>query len=242
MWRALVLPLVLTVLLHGLGLLLIIYGLPSPSDQLLTRPLPKFVNAELVVLDKPKPKPAPKPKPEPKKPEPEAKKPEPKPEPKKPEPKPEPKPKPKPDEDKRKKAEAEKAEQKRREAIREQQQRELMSALSEDEELLQAQDDVHAAATYEQKIARAVALAWSRPPSARNGMVAKLRIRLIRSKGEVVNVQVIESSGDTAFDRSAVRAVEKVGGFPELEEVEYRVFKKYFESFVFEFRPEDLRR
>lgn len=234
MWRAFVLPLALTVLMHGLGVLLVIYGLPSPSDQLLTRPLPKFVNAELVVLEKPKPKPAPKPKPQPtpelKKPEPELKKPEPR------------KPEPKPEDLKRKEAEAKRAEQQRKEALREQQQRELMNALSEDEELLQAQDDVHAAATYEQKIARAVTLAWSRPPSARNGMVVKLRIRLIRSKGEVVNVQIIESSGDTAFDRSAVRAVEKVGGFPELEEVEYRVFKKYFESFVFEFRPEDLRR
>lgn len=237
MWRSFLLPLTLTLLLHGVGVLLIIYGLPSPSDQLLTRPLPKFVNAELVVLDKPKPKPAPKPepkkaepaptKPEPKKPEPAAKKPEPKPE-----------PKPKPDEEKRKKAEAERAEQKRRQ----QQQRELMNALSEDEELLQAQEDVHVAATYEQKIARAVQLAWSRPPSARNGMVVKLRIRLIPANGEVVNVQIIESSGDSAFDRSAVRAVEKVGGFPELNNVEYRVFKQYFESFIFEFRPEDLRR
>ncbi|MBN49727.1 MAG: hypothetical protein CMN85_09310 [Spongiibacteraceae bacterium] len=117
-----------------------------------------------------------------------------------------------------------------------------MNALSEDEELLQAQEDSHIAATYEQKIARAVTLAWSRPPSARNGMVVKLRIRLIPANGEVVNVQIIESSGDSAFDRSAVRAVEKVGGFPELNNVEYRVFKQYFESFIFEFRPEDLRR
>ncbi|HCS26417.1 MAG TPA: protein TolA, partial [Spongiibacteraceae bacterium] len=83
-----------------------------------------------------------------------------------------------------------------------------MNALSEDEELLQAQEDSHIAATYEQKIARAVTLAWSRPPSARNGMVVKLRIRLIPANGEVVNVQIIESSGDSAFDRSAVRAVE----------------------------------
>ena len=72
-------------------------------------------------------------------------------------------------------------------------------------------------------------------------MVVKLRIRLIPT-GELVDVQVIDSSGDSAFDRSAVRAVQKVGGFPELKELEYRVFKEYFESFVFEFRPEDLRR
>ncbi len=248
MWRSLGLPLFLTLLMHGLAILLIVYGLPSPSEKLLTRPMPQFVNAELVVLDKPKPKPAAKPQPEPKKAEPEVKKPEPKPEPKKPEPKkpepkkPDPKPVPKPDDEKRKKAEAERAEQQRKEAVRQQQQQEMMKALSEEDDFLQAQENAHVAASYEQKIARAVTLAWSRPPSARNGMVVKLRIRLIRSKGEVVNVQIIESSGDPAFDRSAVRAVEKVGGFPELEEVEYRVFKQYFESFVFEFRPEDLRR
>ncbi|MFT5033596.1 MAG: TonB family protein [Bermanella sp.] len=228
------LPLALTLLMHGLGLLLMVYGLPSPSDQLLTRPLPKFVNAELVVLDKPKPKPAPK------KEEPETIKPEPKPEPKKVKPKPEPKPK--PDLEKLKKTEAERADKKRREEMREQQQKELMNALSEDEDLLQAQEDSYLVATYEQKIQRAVVLAWSRPPSARNGMMAKLRIRLIWSNGEIIDVQVIESSGDEAFDRSAVRAVQKVGGFPELNNVDYRIFKKEFESFDLIFRPEDLRR
>lgn len=229
MWRSLVLPLFLTLLIHGIGVALLIFGLPSANEQLLTRPLPKFVNAELVVLEKPKPKPAPKPKPKP---------PEPKP---KPEPKPEPAPKPKPDDSQQKKAEAERAEKQRQEAARERQSQELIDALSEEDELLQSAEDANAASSYEAKIARAVSLAWSRPPSARNGMVVKLRIRLIPT-GEVVDVQVIESSGDSAFDRSAVRAVQKVGGFPELSGVEYRVFKKYFETFIFEFRPEDLRR
>ncbi len=242
MWRSFVKPLLLTLLMHGLGIALLIYGLPDAQDKLLVRPMPKFVNAELVVLEKPKPKPAPKPKPQPN-PEPKpAPKPEPKPEPKKPEPKPEPKPAPKPKVDEAKqKAERERAERERQEALKAQQRRELESALSEDEELFQEQEDVQAATTYSQKIRRAVSLAWSRPPSARNGMVVKLRIRLIPT-GELVDVQVIDSSGDSAFDRSAVRAVQKVGGFPELKELEYRVFKEYFESFVFEFRPEDLRR
>jgi colicin import membrane protein len=242
MWRSFVKPLLLTLLMHGLGIALLIYGLPDAQDKLLVRSMPKFVNAELVVLEKPKPKPAPKPKPQPK-PEPKpAPKPEPKPEPKKPEPKPEPKPAPKPKVDEAKqKAERERAERERQEALKAQQRRELESALSEDEELLEAQEDRQVAATYEGRIARAVELAWSRPPSARDGMRVKLRIRLIPT-GEVVDVKVIDSSGDATFDRSALQAVQKVGGFPELQNVEYRVFKEYFETFVFDFRPEDLRR
>ncbi|MBB3047374.1 colicin import membrane protein [Litorivivens lipolytica] len=245
MWLSFIKPLLLTLLMHGIGIALLVFGLPDAEDKLLARPMPKFVNAELVVLEKPqpKPKPAPKPKPEPKpapKPEPKpAPKPEPKPQPK-PEPKKEPAPKPKVDEAK-KKAEQEKAEQARRDALKEQQRRELESALSEDEELLEAQEQRQVAATYESRIARAVELAWSRPPSARDGMRVKLRIRLIPT-GEVVDVKVIDSSGDAAFDRSALQAVQKVGGFPELQNVEYRVFKQYFETFVFDFRPEDLRR
>ena len=96
------------------------------------------------------------------------------------------------------------------------------------------------AASYAALIQQTVVNYWSRPPSARNGMEALLAIQLIPT-GEVVSVSVLKSSGSTAFDRSAINAVEKVGAFPELQKLPPREFEKTFRRFRLLFRPEDLR-
>ena len=89
-------------------------------------------------------------------------------------------------------------------------------------------------------IQAAVISRWTRPPSARNGMVSILSIQLV-PPGEVVGVGVIQSSGNTAFDRSAVTAVERAGRFPEIAKVDNRTFEANFRRFQLIFKPEDLR-
>ena len=89
-------------------------------------------------------------------------------------------------------------------------------------------------------IQRAVINRWTRPPSARNGMVSVLSIQLVPT-GEVVGVSVLTTSGDAAFDRSAINAVERVGKFPEIAQLDSRVFETTFRRFQLIFRPEDLR-
>jgi TonB family protein len=81
---------------------------------------------------------------------------------------------------------------------------------------------------------------WTRPPSARNGMVSILSIQLVPT-GEVVGVGVVQSSGNTAFDRSAMTAVERVGRFPEVTKLDNRTFEANFRRFQLVFKPEDLR-
>ncbi|MDG0979114.1 MAG: cell envelope integrity protein TolA [Halieaceae bacterium] len=81
---------------------------------------------------------------------------------------------------------------------------------------------------------------WSRPPSARNGMQTVLQLQLIPT-GDIVGVTVVQSSGDPAFDRSAVNAVEKAARFPELQKLPPREFEKTFRRFKLLFKPEDLR-
>ncbi|MGD2007630.1 MAG: TonB family protein [Cellvibrionales bacterium] len=89
-------------------------------------------------------------------------------------------------------------------------------------------------------IRQAVIGRWTRPPSARNGMVAVLEIALVPT-GDVVGVTVLETSGNVAFDRSAMNAVDKVGRFPEVSALERAVFERDFRRFQLIFRPEDLR-
>tara|TARA_A100000171_G_scaffold42559_1_gene44020 strand:+ start:2715 stop:3551 length:837 start_codon:yes stop_codon:yes gene_type:complete len=80
---------------------------------------------------------------------------------------------------------------------------------------------------------------WSRPPSARNGMTAVLRIRLVPT-GDVIDVEIVRSSGDAAFDRAAEDAVRAVGRFRELSSMPPRLFEANFRSLLLTFRPEDL--
>lgn len=96
-----------------------------------------------------------------------------------------------------------------------------------------------AAASIRFGIYQRVVANWSRPPSARNGMQAKLLVELIPT-GEVVAVTVLESSGNAAFDRSAEAAVRNAGDFEVPRERD--IFERYFRRFSLLFRPEDLLR
>lgn len=126
---------------------------------------------------------------------------------------------------------------------------EELAAISRRElaQAVDAEDAVQVAVTAEEMSASYAALIrdtvvnyWSRPPSARNGMEALLAIQLVPT-GEIVSVTVLRSSGSTAFDRSAVNAVEKAAAFPELRNLPSREFEKTFRRFQLLFRPEDLR-
>ncbi len=234
-WR----PALLTLLLHGLLLYALTVNWSAPTDAAV-KPVqkPRYIQARLVEIAPPK-KVAPKPKAKPKsqsKPASRAKTAAPKPKStSKPAPKPaettppEPKPEPKPE---RKQPTAEE----RAEAARD----ELALAMEAEEEALEALTDEELTASYIALIARAVEDNWSRPPSARNGMEAELQLQLIPT-GEVVSVTLARGSGNGAFDRSAVNAVQKAGQFPELQQLEPRLFEKNFRRLRLKFKPEDLR-
>jgi colicin import membrane protein len=128
--------------------------------------------------------------------------------------------------------------------IEDERQRELEQSVAAEnkriEDAKQSASDAVLVTSYESIIDKRVSANWSRPPSARNGMSALLRIQLVPT-GRVVNVNVIESSGDAAFDRSAEQAVNKAESFPELKKLPNRVFEKNFRVFNLNFEPEDLR-
>ena len=85
----------------------------------------------------------------------------------------------------------------------------------------------------------AVVQSWSRPPSARNDMSAIVLVELFPS-GDLNTVGVIESSGNAAFDRSAVNAVRRAAPFDVPDDL--ALFEANFRSFTLNFRPEDLLR
>ncbi|HBO12767.1 MAG TPA: protein TolA [Halieaceae bacterium] len=246
------LPAAATLALHGLLLLALAARWEwQPERTIEARTItPKIIEAKLVTLDQlrpePKPKPKPRAKPEPRqqaapkpKPKPAAQqaKPAPKTAPKttpKAEPRAEPKPAPK--------AEPEPREEQRMSAgeLAALTRKELEAAVASEEEARVAVTAEEMAASYAALIQRTVIGYWNRPPSARNGMEALLSVQLVPT-GEIVSVTVLRSSGNAAFDRSAVNAVEKAGSFPELSNLPTREFEKTFRRFRLLFRPEDLR-
>jgi colicin import membrane protein len=237
-----ILPALVSVLLHA-ALLVLLTGNWQPERDVLMKPVPRHVKATLVTLDKPaakpqqaKPKPpTPQPKPEPPKPKLEQPKPQPKPPPKPQARKEPPKPDPKVQEQARKREEQRKTEERRQ-----QRERELAQAMVMEEESMQAETETDLAMAYTDAIRAAIEDSWSRPPSARRDMQVVLRIQLIPT-GEVVSVSVIRSSGNEAFDLSAINAVNKAASFPEVADASPQVFERHLRSFQLVFRPEDLR-
>lgn len=233
MAREYVLPLLLALLLHAGVAATLAHGWER-TPELPRVVQPKAIEAKLLVIDKPAAKPPAKlPRATPAAPKPAAPKPA-KPEPK-PKPAPKPPPKPKPDaaaEEARKRAEAE---QRLRAIEEEATRRALQDEAADIEQRLSEQ----AAMTYVQAIRRAISREWTRPPSARNGMVARLKLHLAPT-GELLSVELVTSSGNVHYDRSVERAARKVRRFEVPKD--RRLFEAEFRQFTILFRPEDLLR
>jgi colicin import membrane protein len=139
-------------------------------------------------------------------------------------------------------AEREKQERERQERLQrlsELAQTSLDQAISTESANLQAGNAEMVAQSYQLGIYELVRQNWSRPPSARNGMAAKLLVELIPT-GEVVAVSIVESSGNSAFDRSAEQAVRRAKRFEVPQD--NAIFEENFRQFYFLFQPEDLLR
>ncbi len=240
--RIILRPILATLALHGLMIFMLTTNWAGLDEQRTIKPrlIPKVIHARLVDASELKPKKVAKPavKPRPKS----RVKPKPKPRAKpvqKTKPKPKAKPKPAPPKV------VEKVQPKPEPRLTAAElaaiaRSELSQAMETEEQQQVAMTSDDMAASYAALIQQAVVNYWSRPPSARNGMEVLLALQLIPT-GEVVSVTVVKSSGNTAFDRSAINAVQKAGQFPELKNLPTREFEKTFRRFRLLFRPEDLR-
>ncbi len=136
------------------------------------------------------------------------------------------------------KAEAEKKRKQEQQAQEEQ--RRIQAALQKEEKIIAESNDEANVKSYNELIAERVSQNWSRPPSARRGMIAVFNIDMLPN-GQVVGVQLIQSSGSDAFDRSAEQAIRKVDRFTEIKDMPIGIFERNFRHFKFAFNPEDLR-
>lgn len=132
-----------------------------------------------------------------------------------------------------------KQKQKREEELAKQRER-FQSELQADLLAEQAEASDARANSYIALIQQRIEQNWSRPPSARNDMQADLTIQMVPT-GDIIDVVLKKSSGNSAFDRSAIQAVKKTGRIPEMKDLPTRDFERKFRQFTLTFKPQDLR-
>ncbi|MFA0811291.1 cell envelope integrity protein TolA [Microbulbifer epialgicus] len=144
--------------------------------------------------------------------------------------------------------EKERKEKERKEkALKEQLAKERQSsfdeALEEEQELLDANEGQQAVMSVAQAIQQRIESVWSRPPSARNGMLTRVKINFVPT-GRVVAANIVDGSGNAALDRSVLTAIRRVEVFPEVAELareEPIIFEREVRTTILNFKVEDLR-
>jgi len=80
---------------------------------------------------------------------------------------------------------------------------------------------------------------WHRPASAKNGMQVTIEIQMARN-GAIKQVKVKKGSGDEAFDKSAVKAIQDVKSVPEIAKLSDNVYQAMYVERAVIFTPESL--
>ena len=140
-------------------------------------------------------------------------------------------------EDAKKKA----AEDAKRKAAEEQKAAALAELLSDNVQNQRALAETHGdqvAGNIDDLIIKLITENWQRPMSARRGMSVELLIQMLPD-GTVTNASVSRSSGDAAFDSSAVAAVRNVGRIPEMQQLDRATFDRLYRQRRVIFKPED---
>ena len=88
---------------------------------------------------------------------------------------------------------------------------------------------------YMSLIGQAIEDQWYPPSSAREGMNVVLRLTLLPN-GELQSVEVVQSSGNQAFDNSAISAARALREYPIPDRRD--TFERYFRQFTISFEPE----
>tara|TARA_B100000929_G_scaffold121250_1_gene96048 strand:- start:181 stop:792 length:612 start_codon:yes stop_codon:yes gene_type:complete len=78
---------------------------------------------------------------------------------------------------------------------------------------------------------------WKQPSSAQKGMTVEILITLVPT-GEIIQVNLTKSSGNQAFDNSALNAVQKVSKFENLD-MGRQLFDNHFRKFTLVFNPDN---
>jgi TonB family protein len=78
---------------------------------------------------------------------------------------------------------------------------------------------------------------WRRPVSSKKGLKAIVNLSLA-SNGQLLDVQISQSSGDVLYDRSVETAVRRAAPFGEVRILDTSTFENEFRRVIIKFKPE----
>ncbi len=132
----------------------------------------------------------------------------------------------------RKKLEEE-ARKKKQQAEKQQREKEMQQRLKEEQSARIKHEAEQAFASVEGEIRRRVELNWIPPSGLRSGLKAVLVVK-VAPNGEVLNVVIRQSSGDSIYDRSVQNAILKTSPLPIPQNPQYY---PHYSEFVLNFVP-----
>lgn len=86
-------------------------------------------------------------------------------------------------------------------------------------------------------LAKRLSSNWYKPPGAADNLSAIIQLKMGRD-GQVANVRMGKSSGNTAFDTSALSAVKSIGTIEEVRQLSEADFQKAYASRSIQFTPQ----
>ena len=78
--------------------------------------------------------------------------------------------------------------------------------------------------------------AWIKPKNIQNNLICDIKIK-INPRGRIVDISLINSSGNIRFDNSALQAVRRVETFSFFNEITKKTYEDVFKNIVISFNP-----
>ena len=87
------------------------------------------------------------------------------------------------------------------------------------------------------KVIKDIEELWIKPNNAKKGMFADFSLSLSRS-GLIDDIELVQSSGNKAFDRAALNAIRKYKQVRYINTINDEEYRIYFSKFTLRFKPE----
>ena len=89
---------------------------------------------------------------------------------------------------------------------------------------------------YSSLIINLIEAAWIKPKNIQNNLICDIKIK-INPRGRIVDISLINSSGNIRFDNSALQAVRRVETFLFFNEITKKTYEDVFKNIVISFNP-----
>ena len=87
------------------------------------------------------------------------------------------------------------------------------------------------------KVIKDIEELWIKPNNSKKGMFADFSLSLSRS-GLIDDIELVQSSGNKAFDRAALNAIRKYKQVRYINTINDEEYRIYFSKFTLRFKPE----